>query len=166
MRHFVLSAIALAGFLAAVLPAPAASLSQTVSASANVATMAKLALTPASLVFPDADPDLLPAIPSSNGPVTITAKARSSPGSPVTLTMLATDDLRSGMETIPISALKWTATGSGFLAGTASRSSSQLVATWGNSGARTGTQAFTLDNAWERATGTYSVSLVYTLTAP
>jgi hypothetical protein len=166
MRVFLSSAVALVGLLAAVLPSPAASLAQTVSASANIATIAKLALSPASLLFPDADPDLVPSIPSSNGPITITAKARSSPGGQVTLTMLASDDLRSGMDTVPIGALKWTATGDGFVGGTASRTSSQLVAVWAGSGARTGTQVFALDNTWQRATGTYTVTLVYTLTAP
>lgn len=166
MRLFLPSAVGLAGLLATVLPAPAASLSQAVSASANIAAIAKLSVTPASLLFLDADPDLVPSIPSSNGPITITAKARSSPGGQVTLTMLADDDLRSGMETVPVGALKWTATGDGFVGGTASRTSSQLVAAWNSSGARTGIQTFNLDNSWERATGTYTVTLVYTLTAP
>jgi len=166
MRLVLLAGVALVGLLAAVLPAPAASLAQSVSASANIAAIAKLALTPASLLFPDADPDLSPSIPSSNGPITITAKARSSPGSQVTLTMLANDDLRSGMDTIPIGALTWATTGNGFLNGTASRTSSQTVATWVGSGTHVGTQAFSLANTWQRAMGTYTVSLVYTLTAP
>lgn len=166
MRCLLFVGVPLVGLLVAVLPAPAASLSQTVSASANIATIAKLALTPPSLQFPDANPDVVLAIPSSSGPITITAKARSSPGTEVTLTLLANDDLRSGMNTIPISALKWTATGNGFVAGTASRTASQMVGVWVDSGARTGTQSFTLDNSWERATGNYSVTLVYTLTAP
>lgn len=166
MRVLLFPAVVLVGLLVAVVPVPAASLAQTVAASANIATIAKLAVIPASLLFPDADPDLVPAIPSSNGPITITAKARSSPGSQVTLTVLASDDLRSGMDTVPVGALRWSATGDGFVAGTASRTSSQLVATWFSSGVRTGTQLFTLDNTWQRATGTYTVTLVYTLTAP
>lgn len=166
MRFLFLAGVAIAGLVAAVLPAPAASLTQAVSAAADVGAIARLSLTPASLLFPDADPDLVSSIPSATGPIALAARTRSSPGSQVTLAMIASDDLRSGMDTIPVAALRWTATGSGFVGGTASRTSSQLVGAWVGSGARTGTQSFTLDNTWQRAAGTYTVSLIYTLTSP
>jgi hypothetical protein len=166
MRFLILSAIVVAGLVLLAPPAPAASLAQSVSASANIGTLAKLAVSPASLLFADSDPDLVPSIPSATGPVTITAKARATAGATVLLALLATDDLRSGMDTIPISDLTWTAAGAGFVGGTASKSASQPVATWVNSGIRSGTQTFALANPWTRVTGTYSVSLVYTLTAP
>jgi hypothetical protein len=158
--------LALGAFLLAVWPAPAADMTQTVTASAAVGALAKLALTPATLFFQDADPETVPFIPSATGPITITAKARTTMGTQVTLTMLAADDLRSGMDTIPIDALRWTATGPGFVPGVASKTVSQPVATWDRSGNRIGTQSFALANGWQRPTGTYTVTLVYTLTAP
>lgn len=166
MRHLLLPTIVFAGLVALAPDAPAASLAQPVTATANIGTLAKLALSAPSLLFPNADPDLTPSIPASGGPVTITAKARASHGATVSLTLLAMDDLRSGMDTIAVSDLTWTATGQGFLAGAASKSVSQPVGTWMNSGIRTGTQSFTLANSWTRATGTYTGILVYTLTAP
>lgn len=167
MRALLIPAFLVAAALACLAPpVPAASLAQSVMASANIGALAKLTLSPASLLFPDADPDATPTIPSSTGAIAITAKARTTPGATVGLSLMAADDLRSGMDTIPISALSWTATGSGFVAGTASRTTSQPVAEWSASGVYTGTQTFSLANSWHRATGTYSVSLVYTLTAP
>jgi len=166
MRSSSAPILALGAFLLAVLPAPAADMTQTVTASAAVSALAKLALTPGTLIFPDADPETVPFIAPSAGPISITAKARTRRGSQVSLTMIASDDLRSGMDTIPIDALRWTATGAGFTAGTASKVASQPVATWTNSGTRAGTQSFTLANSWNRATGTYTVTLVYTLAAP
>jgi hypothetical protein len=166
MRLALLAVILLAALVVLAPPAPAASLAQSVSASANIGALAKLALSPASLLFPDADPDVTPFIAASTGAMSLTAKGRTTPGSTLTLTLLAADDLRSGMDTIPIDALSWTATGAGFVGGTASKSASQPVGSWMNSGVYTGTQTFALANTWTRATGTYSASLVYTLTAP
>lgn len=166
MRFLPVFAAALVGLLVAVAPAPAASVAQSVSASANVAAIAKLSVSPGSLLFPDADPDRSPSIAPSTGPVAITARARSTPGAQVVLTMLAGDDLRSGMATIPIAALTWTATGDGFVNGTASRTSPQIVGTWVGSGIRVGSQNFALANNWDQPSGTYTVTLTYTLTAP
>ncbi|MCX6549746.1 MAG: hypothetical protein NTY02_01860, partial [Acidobacteria bacterium] len=54
----------------------AKSVTKTATASVTVSALAKLTLSTASLAFPDADPDTVPAIPATSGPVTITAKAR------------------------------------------------------------------------------------------
>lgn len=166
MRVLALLSLVLAAIALAVPPAPGATLAQSVTASANIGPLAKLSLSPLTLSFPDADPDVSPVVPASTGPVTITAKARSSERANVTLTVLANDDLRSGMVTIPVSALTWTATGEGFVDGTISRTSAQLVGAWSGSGARSGTQLFALANSWQQPSGTYTVSLTYTLTAP
>jgi hypothetical protein len=144
----------------------AASDTVTVAASATVAGLTKLTLSTAAISFPDADPDTVPVIAASGGPITVTAKARATPGATITLTVEAADDLRSGTDTIPASALSWTATGPGFADGTVVRGSAQLVAAWTSSGVRTGTQLYALRNLWTYATGTYTLTLVYTLTAP
>jgi hypothetical protein len=47
-----------------------------------------------------------------------------------------------------------------------SRTTAQAVGSWISSGSRTGTQSYTLANAWTYATGTYSTTLTYTLSAP
>lgn len=144
----------------------AASLSRTATATATVTALAKLTLSSTTLAFPDADPDSTPNVPASGGPLTITAKARTTVGSTVTLAVVATADLRSGLDVIPVTQMRWTSTGTGFVAGTMSRTSAQVVASWVGSGAWTGTQSYTLANSWTYATGTYSATLTYTLTAP
>ena len=105
-------------------------------------------------------------VQASSGPVTITAKGRARAGSTVTLTVQASADLRSGVNTIPASAITWTAAGPGFVPGTLSASAAQLVGSWTGSGVRIGTQDYRFQNLWTYRTGTYTVSLLYTLTSP
>jgi len=144
----------------------AASLSRTATATATVTALAKLTLSSTTLAFPDADPDSVPNVSASGGPLTITAKARTTIGSTVTLAVVATNDLRSGLDVIPVTQMRWTSTGTGYIAGTMSKTSAQVVGSWVSSGAWTGTQSYTLANSWTYATGTYSTTLTYTLTAP
>lgn len=146
--------------------APAAAQQATATLNATLPPTARLSISTSSVTFPDANPDLVPVIGSSPPAVTITAKARASSGATVTLTVEATDDLRSGMDTIPVNNVTWTAAGPGFVAGTLSRSSPQILGTWGNSGVQTGQQSFLFANRWTYAPGTYSVTLVYTLSSP
>lgn len=136
------------------------------TATVTVAALAKLSLSSTTLSFPDANPDMVPAIPSTGGPITITTRVRATPGSTVTLSVQASDDLRFGTATIPASAVRWTTTGNGFQHGTMNRTVAQNVGTWVGSGHRVGTQAFTLANSWNYATGSYSTTFVYTLSAP
>jgi hypothetical protein len=152
--------------LAASLPLAAASRSRTATATVSVAALAKLSLSASVLSFPDADPGTTPTVSAAGGPVTIVTKVRTSPGSQVSLSVQASDDLRSGTSTIPISALRWTASGAGFSAGTMSTTVAQSVGSWVGSGSRSGAQTYTLLNSWNYNTGSYSTSLVYTLTAP
>jgi hypothetical protein len=141
---------------------------QAVSAtfSSSMPPLARLSLSANNVSFPDADPDLVPLIPAAGGPVTITAKARATPNELVTLTVLAADDLRSGVNVLPVSLITWTASGPGFVNGTLSRSAAQLVATWPGSGVRAGTQTYRFENRWTHASGVYTVTLTYTLTSP
>ena len=46
-----------------------------------------------------------------------------------------------------------------------SATAAQNVATWAASGAYTGRLAFAFENSWNWPTGTYTVTLVFTLTA-
>jgi hypothetical protein len=146
--------------------APAAAQTATSTFSANLGGIAKLSLSSNTLSFPDADPDTVPLVSAAGGAITITAKARASLSATVTLTVLAADDLRSGIDTIPASALTWIASGPGFINGTVSRATPQVVGSWAGSGIRTGTQTYRFENSWSYRTGTYSVSLLYTLVSP
>lgn len=147
--------------------APVTARAQTRTATFNVAIAgaARLSITPASIVFPDADPTTVSAIAAQPGPVTITVKARVNHNATVRLTVLATDDLRSGLATIPASTVSWRATGAGFVAGTLNLSA-QAVGTWIGSGVRTGTQSFLFANSWSHAVGTYTLTMQYTISSP
>ena len=166
MRAVALSVALAIVSLAARPHGQAASEASTVTASAIIAGLAKLNLSSLTLTFPDAHPDIVSLIPAAGGPLTITAKARATPGSTVTLTVEALDDLRSGTDVIPASALAWTGAGAAFANGTVARGAARTVASWPGSGVRSGTQAYTLQNSWTYATGTYTLTLTYTLTAP
>ena len=146
--------------------ARAAAQASTATLSANVSTIAKLNLSTASASFPDADPDAVPQVPTAGGPILITAKSRANPGVLVVLTLQAADDLRSGVNVIPASNITWTASGNGFVGGTLSKVAPVTVATWTGSGVRTGSQQLYFRNLWTHPTGTYTVSLLYTLSAP
>lgn len=158
--------VALLVWTAAAPAARAAAQPRNATLSANFNTIAKLTLSTATVSFPDADPDAVPLIPSTGGPVSISAKARATPGAQVVLTVQAADDLRSGVNVIPASNIRWTASGAGFVAGTLSRSAPVTVGTWSGSGVRAGTQQLYFTNLWSHPTGTYTVSLLYTLTSP
>lgn len=146
--------------------ARAAAQARSATLAANFNTIAKLTLSTATVSFPDADPDAIPLVPSSGGPVFISAKARATPGAQVVLTVQAADDLRSGVNVIPASTITWTASGAGFVGGRLSKAGPVTVGTWSGSGARTGTQQLYFTNLWSHPTGTYTVSLLYTLTSP
>lgn len=144
---------------------PVAAQTDTANLNASINGLARLSLSTFTITFPDADPDTVPNVPASQGPITITAKARTSVNGGVTLTVLANDDLRSGLKTIPASAVTWTATGSGFSSGTLSAATAQTVAGWTGSGVRTGTQSFFFRNLWSHPTGTYTLTMTFTLSA-
>jgi hypothetical protein len=159
-----LTALVLAGIGACGALAGAQSANATLSAP--LTSLARLSLSTNSLTFPDADPDLVPQVPALQGPLTITAKARAPQGDVVTLTVQASDDLRSGVTVLPASLVTWTASGPGFVGGTLSPSAAQLVATWTGPGVHTGTQHYVFENRWTHPTGTYTLTLVYTLSVP
>jgi hypothetical protein len=136
----------------------------TVTVSAVVSATAKLTLSSNTVSFADADPDTTPSI--SAAAITIGAKAKTAGGSAVTLTVEADGPLTSGSDTIAESNLTWTVTGSGFSAGTMGSGVAVSLGSWTNSGNRSGTQTYVLANSWNYATGNYSMTVTYTLSAP
>lgn len=144
----------------------AANANRTVNLNAQVNTQAKITLNITSINFVDFISDNWDSIPADENPVTITAKARTGSSSTVTLTFLASGDLKSSKQTIPISRVTWTATGNGYRNGTMSKTSAQTVGTWTGSGGYAGTLSFFLDTHVSQDAGTYTSSGTFTLTAP
>jgi hypothetical protein len=166
-RYHVLTVpLGLAALLAAATPAAAQQGTRTATLSASVNSLAKLSLSALTISFPDADPDTVPQVPASGGPITVTARGRTGPGAQVKLSVTAADDLRSGTQVIPASAVTWAATGNGFVNGALAAGVAQTVGVWGNSGQHTGTLTFRLANAWTYSAGQYSMTLSFTLSAP
>jgi len=136
-----------------------------VNISATVSARAKLTLSSLSVAFPDADPDVTPSIVAT--PLTVDVKTRTTAASNVTLTVLASDDLKAGSDVITINNLTWTVSGTGMAAGTMNKVTAQSLGGWTGSGNRTGmTQTYALANSWAYATGSYGSTVTYTLTAP
>jgi hypothetical protein len=135
-----------------------------INVTANVNAKAKLTLGAPSITFADADPDVVTTMVASA--VNIDVKARTTAAANVTLTVLASNDLVSGSDTIGIGLLTWSASGSGYVAGTSNKTTAQLVGSWTGSGSPSGTHTYSLPNSWSYATGTYTVTLNYTLTVP
>ena len=82
------------------------------------------------------------------------------------LTVQAAGNFTNGSSNIPLNTLQWTATGTGYQAGSSSSTTPQTVGSWTNSGQQSGTHTYTLPNSWSYATGTYAVTLNYTLATP
>lgn len=144
----------------------AASATANGTVTANVNAVANLTLSSNNLTFASADPTVTPNISPNEGAISVTAKARTSAGADVTLTVKAADDLKSGANVIGIDQVSWTASGSGFGPGTMSKATDQAVGLWTNSGQHSGTLNFLFANSYNYATGTYTAAITYTLTAP
>lgn len=147
-------------------PAEGAQDQKNLTINATVNARAKLTLSVTAINFPDADPDATPSLAANENPVGVTANVRTGSGSTATLTVLANSDLVSGSDSIGIGNVSWTATGSGFVNGVLSKTTAQNVGSWTGSGVRTGTLNFFLANSWDYATGNYSATATFTLTAP
>jgi hypothetical protein len=169
MKKAVWSGIIVAvGMLALSTPVFAqASANASVSVTANINAKAKLNIDSASITFPAVvgDPDSTPSISATA--LGIDVKARTTANGSVTLTVVATDDLKAGTATIAISNLTWASSGTNFAgSGTSNTVTPQTVASFTGSGSYSGSQTYALANSWAYSTGTYTTSLTYTLTAP
>ena len=147
-------------------PAHAATSTQNLTVNATVSATASLTLGNASISFAAANPGTTPSIAATENPVSVTANAQTSATGAVTLTCLAGGDLTAGSNTIAISNVTWTATGTGFVAGTMNKTTAQSAGAWTGSAARSGSFNYSLANSWSYATGSYTATVTYTLTAP
>jgi hypothetical protein len=162
-KPLLFTLLLVAGLVVAATPVAAQPQTANLTVTAQVNARAVLTLSSATVAFADADPDTTPSITGS--PVlTVTAKSRTSAGNAVTLTVQAGGPLTSGTDTIAVSNVSWTATGD-VSAGTLS-TSAVTIGSWTSSGNRQGNMTFALTNSWAYATGNYSTTVTFTLSAP
>jgi hypothetical protein len=151
-----------------VLVAAVAVLLATGMPSPLAAQILNLALSPRVITFPSSDPDAQPVVDAP--PVTVTYRVRQNVASPWSLTVLAGGDLISGPSKVDISNVSWVATPAPpFQNGTLSKTVAQRVASGtGNvpTPNTTGLITFRLANAWTYSTGTYTQTVLFTLSAP
>jgi hypothetical protein len=150
--------------------AQAATDTQTQTITCTISATATLVLGSSTVTFPNANPSTTPSVlqTESGASLDVTANARTSTNGAVTLTSETGGDLvDGGTDVIPITAVTWAGTGTGYNAtGTLSKSSQQAVGSWTGPGTYAGTVNYSLANSWNYATGTYTATITYTLTAP
>jgi hypothetical protein len=144
----------------------AAAQTRTVTLSTNIGSRAKLQFGLLAMNFKDENPDAVPSIPANVNALSVTSSARTGSSQTATLTCLASGDLIAGTNTIAISNMTWTATETGYQAGTMNKGTAQTAGSWTGSGQRAGTFSYFLANSWSYIVGNYSTSINYTLTAP
>jgi hypothetical protein len=135
-------------------------------AGAQAQARLELSVSPASIAFSSANPDVAPTIAAA--PAVVTIRIRQSAG-PWSLTVLANGDLLAGSAAVDISNVSWTATPAPpFQNGTLSKTVAQRMASGtGNvNPAQNGSVTFRLANSWNYSAGTYTQTLVFTLSAP
>jgi septal ring-binding cell division protein DamX len=144
----------------------------TLSIGATVTNQATLSIngtkTP-SITFADSNPDTVASIPSVPASLPVIATAKTGSASLVTLKVVALGDLTSTVptpETIPIGAVTWTASGTGFTPGTMNKTTAQTCGSWTGSGKYTGSFSYFLANSWTLPVGAFTQTATYTLTAP
>jgi hypothetical protein len=127
-----------------------------------------LTVSPRVITFPSSDPDAVPVVDAS--PVTVSYRIRQNNAAPWSLTVLAGGDLTSGPSRIDISNVTWVATPAPpFQNGTLSKTVAQRIASGtGNvpNPNTTGLITFRLANSWTYSTGTYTQTVLFTLSAP
>jgi hypothetical protein len=141
---------------------PGAVKTRAATLAVTIAPSISLTLGMAAINFRSADPDLFPSIEANENPITVTVQSQA--GGNATLTCRAMGDLASGGDIIAAFNISWTATGLGFASGIMNATDAQLAGQWAGLGTWNGTFSFHLINSWSYAPGTYSVSVVYTLT--
>ncbi len=121
-------------------------------------------VTPSSFTYPSADPDSSPVVTSPT--LLVGYKISGAPHGNWTITVQAQSDLVSGSSSIPASNVTWTAAPAPFVSGTLTTSAQTLATGSGNVTSITyANLVFNLKNLWNYATGTYSHTIVFTLSA-
>lgn len=136
-------------------------------APAAAAQTLTLTISPSTISFAGADPDTMPSVAAP--PITVSYRVRNNAAGSWRISLLASGDLTAGSATIPITNVTWTASPTPpFQAGTLSRTLAQTLASGSGNvqTSRTGTTVFRLANSWTYNVGSYSTSVVFTLTAP
>jgi hypothetical protein len=126
-----------------------------------------LSISPTTIPFAVADPDIVPILTSPT--VQVTYRIRQNNFNPWILSVLAGGDLVSGSATVDISNISWVATPSPpFQGGVMSKTVAQRVASGTGNVANPsqGQITFRLANSWNYAVGLYTQTVVFTLTAP
>jgi len=135
-------------------------------AAAQPGPRLEITVSPASVSFPSANPDVSPVVAAA--PVVVTIRIRQSSG-PWSLTVLANGDLLAGASTVDITNVSWTATPAPpFQNGVLSKTVAQSMASGtGNvNPATNGSVTFRLANAWNYNAGLYTQTVTFTLSAP
>lgn len=141
----------------------AAVLALGVANSATAGLTATLTLGVTSVNFPSASPATTPSIAANENPISVTVKTTGAAS--WSLTVLANGDLVAGADSIAINNVTWTATGTGFVNGTLSKTTAQTLASGSGNTNQTATQSYFLANSWNYVSGSYSQTVVYTLVA-
>lgn len=126
-----------------------------------------VSLSPAVITFSSGDPDTVPLL--SAPPLQITYRVRGNGNSPWSLTVLAAGDLIAGGSRIDISNVTWVATPAPPLQnGTLSKTVPQRIASGtGNVNPDSiGSITFRLANSWTYDLGSYTQTILFTLSAP
>jgi hypothetical protein len=127
-----------------------------------------LSITPKVITFPSSDPDTVPIVVAA--PIQLNYRVQQNQGSPWTITVLAGGHLLSGPSVVDISNVTWIATPAPpFQNGTLSATVAQRVASGTGNVANPGSNGsitFRLANAWTYSTGTYTQTVLFTLSAP
>lgn len=136
-------------------------------AAAQPSPRLELAITPTVITFPPADPDTTPLVQSP--PITVSYRIRGAGNVPWQLTVLASGHLMSGGSTVDISNVTWIATPAPpFRSGTLNHTVAQVLAAGVGTvnPTSTGSVTFRLNNSWTYDTGTYTQTVVFTLSTP
>jgi hypothetical protein len=131
------------------------------------AQILEMSLSPRVISFPSSDPDAVPIVLAP--PVTVSYRIRQNSGSAWSLTVLAGGDLISGPSRVDISNVTWTATPAPpFQNGTLSKTVAQRIASGTGNVANPsiGSVTFRLANSWTYNTGTYTQTVLFTLSSP
>jgi hypothetical protein len=126
-----------------------------------------LTLSSPVITFPGSDPDTVPIVAAA--PVQVSYRVRQNNKGTWSLTVLAAGDLISGPARIDISNVTWVATPAPpFQNGTLSKTVAQRVASGTDNvnPLTVGSITFRLANSWTYSTGTYTQTVLFTLSAP